>query len=306
MRGTTQAVSFKSFQAVKPPEFKGKVDHVVARIWLKEIEKAFALTKVSEDLKTNYASYFLKSDSNYWWESMRALEGEVIESDQRLAAKERREKKRKFEGRPSKLEQEGDSDIVAGTLSLNYVPVKILFDSGASKSFISINCVNKMQLMLEDLDEPLSIEVANQDKVTISQFCPKCSIEISGHSFPADLIPFELGEFDVILGMDWLSLYKESIDCKKKRVVMYTTNNVRISYQGQKLDKKFLSVLQANKLLKQGYEAYLAHVVDTKKETPTLDEIPIVREYPDVFLEEFSGLPPDHEIEFSIDLISGA
>ena len=50
-----------------------------------------------------------------------------------------------------------DSDVVAGTLSLNSVPVKVLFDSGASKSFISRNCVVKMDLMLEDLAEPLTI-----------------------------------------------------------------------------------------------------------------------------------------------------
>ena len=71
-------------------------------------------------------------------------------------------------------------------------------------------------------------------------------------------------------------------------------------------DKKFLSVMQAKRLLRQGCEAYLAHVVDTKKETPTLDEIPIVREFPDIFPEELPGLPPDREIEFSIDLIPGA
>ncbi|KAL8119921.1 hypothetical protein AgCh_017153 [Apium graveolens] len=76
MRGAKQGVSFKSFQVVKPLEFKGEVDPVAARIWLKELEKAFALTKVSEDLKTDYASYFLRNDSNYWWESTRALEGE--------------------------------------------------------------------------------------------------------------------------------------------------------------------------------------------------------------------------------------
>ncbi|KAL8134110.1 hypothetical protein AgCh_009251 [Apium graveolens] len=127
-----------------------------------------------------------------------------------------------------------DSDVVAGTLSLNSIPVNILFDSGASKSFISVNCVNKMQLMLEDLEEPLTIEVANKDKVPVSQFCPRCSLEISGYMFPVDLIPFELGDFDIILGMDWLSLYKANTDCKKKRVAMYTPDKKRISYQGKR------------------------------------------------------------------------
>ncbi|XP_074324054.1 uncharacterized protein LOC141660977 [Apium graveolens] len=199
-----------------------------------------------------------------------------------------------------------DSDVVAGTLYLNSVSVNVLFDSGASKSFIFVNCVNKMQLMLEELDELFTIEVANKDKVHVSQFCPKCSIEISRHTFLANLIHFEFGVFDVILGIDWLSLYKVNIDCKKKTVVMYTIDNVRIRYQGQKQDKKFLSVPQVKKLLQQGCEAYLAHVVDPKKETPTFDEIPIVREYPDIFPEELPGLPPDREIEFFIDLIPGA
>ncbi|KAL8134085.1 hypothetical protein AgCh_009233 [Apium graveolens] len=396
--------------AVKPLEFKGKVDPVAAMIWLNEMEKAFALTKLSEDLKTDYGSYFLKNDLNYLWECMRALEGEEPDGDGNFRVEARRQKchgvrsqvhridsystrtalviesgprpnttsvsstltksskpvidcktcGKKYSGQcresincfkcgqkghystECKSDNQGvtcfscgkvghiarncksatqgsiggsasqgpatstarsrtftitkkstarDSDVVTDTLSLNFVPFNILFDSGASKSFISLN------------GKPLTIKVTNQDKVPVIQFCPKCSIEISGHSYPIDLIPFELGEFDIILSIDWLSLYKASIDCKKKRIIMYTTDNVRISYQGQKQHKKFLSVLQARKLLRQGCEAYLAHMVDIKIETPTLDEIPIIREYPNVFPEEFPGLPPDREIEFSIDLI---
>ncbi|XP_074362411.1 uncharacterized protein LOC141702680, partial [Apium graveolens] len=199
-----------------------------------------------------------------------------------------------------------DSDVVAGTLSLKSVPIKVLFDSGASKSFISRNFVVKMDLMLEDLAEPLIIEVANQDRVSVSQLCPKCQLEIHGYSFSANLIPFELGEFDVILGMDWLSQYKASIDCKKKKILMVTEDNIKVTYQGQMQEKKFLSIFQTKKLLRQGCEAYLAHAVDVEKEVLNLDKIPIVREFPDVFPDELPGLPPDREIEFSIDLVLGA
>ncbi|KAL8092355.1 hypothetical protein AgCh_034590 [Apium graveolens] len=132
-----------------------------------------------------------------------------------------------------------DSDVVVGTLSLNSMHVKVLFDSGASKYFISKECVSNMELMLEDLAEPLTIEVANQDKVP-------------------------------------------------------------------KQEKKFISILEAKKLLRQGCEAYLAHVVDTEKKAPSLDEIPVVNEISDIFPDELPGLPPDREIEFSIDLIPGA
>ncbi|XP_074346892.1 uncharacterized protein LOC141685702 [Apium graveolens] len=158
-----------------------------------------------------------------------------------------------------------DSDVVADTLSLNFVPVKVLFDSGASKSFISKECVSKMNLILEDLNEPLLIEVANQDTVSVNRLCPRCHIEIGGHFFSVDLLPFQLGEFDVILGMDWLSQHKANTDCKKKKVLLYSEDNRRIVYQGQKQDKKFLSILEAKTLLRKGCEAYLAHVVDTEK-----------------------------------------
>ena len=74
--------TFKSFQAVKPPEFRGTQDPVEAQSWLKEMEKAFTLAVVTDNKKVEYASYFLKDEANYWWESARALEeGEVIAWD---------------------------------------------------------------------------------------------------------------------------------------------------------------------------------------------------------------------------------
>ncbi|XP_074323256.1 uncharacterized protein LOC141660191 [Apium graveolens] len=160
--------------------------------------------------------------------------------------------------------------------------------------------------VMADLAEPLTIEVANQDRVSVSQFCPKYQLEIHGYSFSAHLLPFELGEFDVILGMDWLSQYKANIDCKKKKILMVTEDNIKVTSQGQRQEKKFLSILQTKKLLRQECEAYLAHVVDMEKEVPDLDKIPKVRELPDVFPDELPELPPDREIEFSIDLVPGA
>ncbi|XP_074342722.1 uncharacterized protein LOC141680377 [Apium graveolens] len=74
--------TFKIFQSVKPPEFKGTQDPVEAHAWLKEIEKAFALTNVGDNQKVEYFTYFIKGESNYWWESAKDLEAtEVITWD---------------------------------------------------------------------------------------------------------------------------------------------------------------------------------------------------------------------------------
>ncbi|KAK1403348.1 CCHC-type domain-containing protein [Heracleum sosnowskyi] len=71
-------VTFKSFQEAKPLEFKGSADPVEAKAWLKEMEKAFTLIEVTGEKKTEYASYFLKNEASYWWETSKALEPEGL------------------------------------------------------------------------------------------------------------------------------------------------------------------------------------------------------------------------------------
>ncbi|XP_074351383.1 uncharacterized protein LOC141690484 [Apium graveolens] len=109
------------------------------------------------------------------------------------------------------------------------------------------------------------------------------------------LIPFKLGEFDVILGMDWLSKHDAQIDCRNKKVMVKTPDE-RI---------KFLTMIQAKKLLRQGCEHFIAYVIDRSQEPAKLEDIPVVNEFPDVFPDELPGLPPDREIEFAIDLAPG-
>ena len=71
-------VTFKTFQSVNPPEYHGDQDPVKANAWLKEMEKAFVLVNLGENQKVEFASYFLKGESNYWWETVRALEPEGV------------------------------------------------------------------------------------------------------------------------------------------------------------------------------------------------------------------------------------
>ena len=72
------AVIFKSFKSLNPPEFKGTTDPVEARAWLKEIEKTFEIVGVEEDKKTIFATYMLKGEANYWWEAKKTMEGNAV------------------------------------------------------------------------------------------------------------------------------------------------------------------------------------------------------------------------------------
>ncbi|XP_074355820.1 uncharacterized protein LOC141695476 [Apium graveolens] len=197
------------------------------------------------------------------------------------------------------------SKVVAGTLSVNKINAKVLFDFGATRSFIVESFIGKLNCEFEPLVEPLSIILANQERVSVKDVCPRCKVEISGYSFPASLIPFQFGEFDVLLGMDWLAEHGVQIDCKKKKVILNSPQGKIVEFKGQKQVKMFLTMIQAKRLLRQGCEGYLAHVIDRSKETPNIGSIPIVSEFPDVFPDELPGLPPDRQIKFSIDLAPG-
>ena len=80
---------------------------------------------------------------------------------------------------------------------------------------------------------------------------------------------------------------------------------MEVVFKGQKQTQKFVTITQTKKLLCQGCKAYLVHVIDTQKTTPTLEEILVVNEFLDVCPEELPGLPSDREIKFTIDLALG-
>ncbi|KAL8108735.1 hypothetical protein AgCh_024996 [Apium graveolens] len=436
-RRNNPQVTFKTFQAVNPPEFKGSLDPIEANVWLKEIEKSFALVKVKQEQKVEYGSYYLKNEATYWWETVKTLEGTdaitwkrfkelflekyfpqfvqdqmelkfvelkrgnmsvadyeskfeelsryvpsyvdtdrkkakrfqqglkplirgkvaifeldtyvgvvqkamIAETESEMSWKEKESKKRKFQGnegqsqpgkfssfkkgifqpvnvnQPNQLRltfpdfqvcgkkhrgvcnklnvvcfkynQKGhysrechnqpvrepvnkdqsirnpvvkvpaigftcfkcgkpghiardcktpalvsnalrimgstpvmnetprarvfdmfvkdaiqDTDVVAVTLNVNSLCAKVLIDSGATRSFISQDFVSKLNYSVEYLNEIMTVKLANQERTSVNQVCGNCEIEISGNKFCLDLIPFKLGEFEVILGMDWLS-----------------------------------------------------------------------------------------------------
>ncbi|KAL0440138.1 UNVERIFIED_CONTAM: hypothetical protein Slati_2496800 [Sesamum latifolium] len=112
----------------------------------------------------------------------------------------------------------------------------------------------------------------------------------------SDLIVMDLKEFDVILGMDWLAQHRAVVDCYKKEVMIESSGESRVVFVGdrQVVPICVISAVEARRLMLEGCEAYLAHVIDTKKVNPTLEEIPVVRDFPEVFPDD---LPVCHHIE---------
>ncbi|GKB82270.1 reverse transcriptase domain-containing protein, partial [Tanacetum coccineum] len=131
--------------------------------------------------------------------------------------------------------------------------------------------------------EPTSGQLVEIDKVIRG-----CKLEIEGHVFDIDLIPFGHGSFDVIIGMDWLSNYKAEIICHEKVVRIPLPDGKVLRVLGERPEEKARLLMSAK--------------ASEKKQ----EEVVVVRDFPEVFPDDLSGLSPIREVEFRIELIPGA
>ncbi|KAD6453180.1 hypothetical protein E3N88_07885 [Mikania micrantha] len=201
-----------------------------------------------------------------------------------------------------------DNNVVTGTFLVNNHPASILFDTGADKSFISTKFEHVVNQKSTPLTEIYTIELANGKILTARKILKGCVLNYDGHSFYLDLIPIQLGSFDVVVGMDWLSKHQAEIQCHLKIVRVPLPNGEALEIQGEIASRKLhlISAMKAHKYLKKECQAFLAHVKVKDQEEKKIEDIPIVRDFPDVFPNELPGLPPVRQVEFRIDLVPGA
>ena len=156
------------------------------------------------------------------------------------------------------------------------------------------------------MDFDLFVATPLGDSVVLSKIIRDCCVMIGYREMTVDLVLLGLQDFDVILGMDWLASYHASVDCFGKRVTFSIPGQPDFSFEGKHLDKPLcvISALQASSLLRKSCQGFLAYVVNEKNDLK-LEDIPIVKDYPDVFLEDLPSLPPEREVEFTIDLAPG-
>lgn len=203
-------------------------------------------------------------------------------------------------------EAEATSDVVAGTFSINYVSAKVLFDSGASHSFIARTLVSSLGLSGA---ESISVDfvLPSGESLHCTKLFRNVPLIIAGVEFPSDLIEYEMKDLDVILGMDWLGKYKGHIDCEAQKVSLVGPNKVKVTYrrEGKKLGLKIISALKLQSCIRKGYPLFMCSVQETREEEPKPKDIPVVNEFPDLFPDEIPGMPPERDLEFTIDLVPG-
>ncbi|GJV04789.1 putative reverse transcriptase domain-containing protein [Tanacetum coccineum] len=181
-----------------------------------------------------------------------------------------------------------DPNIMTGTFTLNNHYAITLFNSGADYNFISTAFTPLLGIDSSDLRFSYEIEIASGQLVEIDKVIRGCKLEIEGHTFDIDLIPFGSRSFDVIVGIDWFSKHKTEIIFHEKVVRIPLRNGKTLRVVCERPEEK------------------VRHLRSAKAKEQNKEDIVVVRNFPEVFPDDFLGLPPNQEIEFCFDLIPGA
>ncbi|GKA64992.1 putative nucleotidyltransferase, ribonuclease H [Tanacetum coccineum] len=191
---------------------------------------------------------------------------------------------------------------VLGTPYMYDRDVFVLFDIGATHSVVSLAFYKHIKVPSTLLDYALSISTPMKNNVVISHEYRDCPLRLDDKIRSANLLPLEMSDFDIILGMSWLTKHRATIDCHTKRVIFGDLNNPEFIYHGSRPGKpiKIISALKDRTLISHGCEGFLASIKDTLLNGPHLESHPVVRNFPDVFPDELPGLPPKREVEFTM------
>ncbi|XP_070036098.1 uncharacterized protein [Nicotiana tomentosiformis] len=201
-------------------------------------------------------------------------------------------------------DQESSPDVVTGILSVSSYDAYALIDPGSTLSYITLLVTSKFGIEPE-LIEPFEVSTPVGDLVIAKRVYKDCVVIVHSRSTVADLIELDMVEFDVIMGMDWLASCYANVDCRSKMVRFQFPGKSILEWKGNTASPRgrFISYLKARKMVRKGYIYHLVRVQDEKAKSPTLQSIPMVNEFPNVFSDELLGLLPEREIEFAIDTL---
>ena len=203
-------------------------------------------------------------------------------------------------------QQDADAtpDVVIGIISILDHDSYTLVDPGAMHSFASKPFLDRFQIETQPLEGRMRVSLPAGDPLVSDRVVRDSRVLIGGQEFPADLMALDMRDFDVFLCTDWLSRHRATLYCYKNEVKLHRLRKLEVKFRGirRELSSSVIFALVAQRMLRKGYMDY---VVETGKEGTLVDEIPVVREFPDVFPDDIAGLPPEREVEFTIDLIPG-
>ncbi|XP_070004831.1 uncharacterized protein [Nicotiana sylvestris] len=199
---------------------------------------------------------------------------------------------------------EASPDIVTSILTVQSHDVYAFIDPGSTLSYVTPFVAMEFRIEPDQFHEPFSVSTPVGESIIAAEVYRGYVVTIRGRDTIADLVELGMVDFDVIMGMDWLYSCFAKLDCRTRTTMLEFLNEPVVEWKGDSVVPKgrFISYLKAAKMIKTGCIYHLVWVTDTDTEALSLESVPIRNEFPDAFLDELPGIPPDREIDFGIDV----
>nr|GEW43428.1 putative reverse transcriptase domain-containing protein [Tanacetum cinerariifolium] len=198
-----------------------------------------------------------------------------------------------------------DANVVRGTFLLNNRYASILFDTDGNRSFVSTTFSTQINITPSTLDHCYDVELVDGRIIGLNTILRGCTLNLLNHPFNIDLMPVELGSFDAIIGMDWLAKYQAVIVCAEKIVRIPCRNETLIihgdgSNRGNATRLSIISCTKTEKYVKKGFPIFLEHIttkeVEDKSKKKRLEDVPIIRDFPELKIHEKNYTTYDLEL----------
>ncbi|GJY11957.1 putative reverse transcriptase domain-containing protein [Tanacetum coccineum] len=202
-----------------------------------------------------------------------------------------------------------DNNVMNGTFLINNIYASVLFDTGAVRSFVSYAFSKYIDIPPTTLDTNYNVELADRKSLTTNTILRGCALNLQNHLFDIDLLSIELESFDVIIGMDWMAEHRAEVVCYEKYIRVPYRNDMLI-IQGERSGIKsksrleVISSIRTQKYIDQGCQVFLIQMMKEEKTEileRRIEDVPVVRDFPEVFPEDLPGLPLTRQVEFHIE-----
>ena len=198
------------------------------------------------------------------------------------------------------------TDLLAGIISISGHLAYVLIDTGCSHSIVASSLVDRCGWATESSGRVLDVNTPLGSTTKTARTCRDLKVRVNGRDFISDMLVMDISDYDALLGFDWLVQHVATIDCLHRTVRFELSGGSCIfKCRGAKEVVPYISAIETRHLIESGYPAYLVMIMNSDIKVPEISNIPVVSEFVDVFPDEISGLPPDREIDFNINLMPG-